>query len=57
MHRLPAATAAVAATAGLYPTDDLEAAKCDAIMDSSVDFNMAIRPSFKEQDEAKKVSK
>ena len=41
---------------GLYPTDDLEAAKCDAVIDSIVDFGMRMRPTFMEKDEAKKVS-
>jgi len=43
------------AGAGLYPTDDLEAAKCDAIIDSSVDFGINVLPSMYENDEAKKV--
>ena len=50
LHRLPASTA------GLYPTDDLEAAKCDAIMDCTVDIRTAVIPSIREQDQAKKVS-
>lgn len=40
---------------GLYPTDDLEAAKCDAVMACTVDLSMNMRPSFREQDEAKKL--
>ena len=57
-HRLHAAASAATAAdaAGLYPTDGLEAAKCDAIMDSAVDFRAVIRPSYLEQDQAKKVS-
>ena len=41
---------------GLYPTDDLAAAKIDAIMDCSADLSLNIRPSFMEQDTAKKVN-
>lgn len=41
--------------AGLYPSDDLAAAKCDAIMDCATDYYINIRPSFMEKDEAKKV--
>jgi len=44
------------AAAGLYPTEDLEAAKCDAIMDSAVDYRTVLLPSYMEQDEVKKVS-
>ncbi len=51
-----AAAAAAAAGAGLYPTDDLEAAKCDAIIDSAVDFGINVLPSMRESDEAKKVA-
>lgn len=55
---LPAASAAAASAAasGLYPTDDLAAAKVDAIMDSSTDLGANIRPSFMEKDTAKKVN-
>lgn len=45
-----------ASAAGLYPTDDLAAAKVDAIMDSSTDFGINVRPSFMEKDAAKKVN-
>lgn len=61
MYRPPAGAAGggaavVGAASGLYPTDDVAAAKCDAIMDSSTDFSTNMRPSFLEQDAAKKVS-
>ena len=41
--------------AGLYPTGELEAAKCDAVLDSVIDIKMNARPVFIEKDEAKKV--
>lgn len=40
---------------GLYPTDDLEAAKCDAIMDCTVDLVYKVIPILSGKDEAKKV--
>eukprot|EP00903_Cladosiphon_okamuranus_P011629 g10938.t1 len=40
---------------GLYPTDDLTAAKVDAIMDCSTDFGTNMRPSFLEKDMDKKM--
>ncbi|CAM9452571.1 unnamed protein product [Ectocarpus sp. 6 AP-2014] len=40
---------------GLYPSDDLAAAKCDATMDCATDYYINIRPSFMEKDEAKKM--
>ncbi|CAB1115929.1 unnamed protein product [Ectocarpus sp. CCAP 1310/34] len=40
---------------GLNPSDDLAAAKCDAIMDCVTDLHINIRPSFMEKDEAKKM--
>ncbi|CAM9664742.1 unnamed protein product [Hapterophycus canaliculatus] len=40
---------------GLYPSDPLDAAKCDAILDCATDFGTAARPSFIEKDEAKKL--
>ncbi|CAM9289517.1 unnamed protein product [Ascophyllum nodosum] len=40
---------------GLYPTDYLEAAKCDAILCSIGDMWMNIRPVLVEKDEAKKM--
>lgn len=43
--------------AGLYPTDDLEAARCDAIMDCTTDFYVNLAPSLREEDNAKKVSR
>ncbi|CAN0518827.1 unnamed protein product, partial [Scytosiphon promiscuus] len=43
--------------AGLYPSDDLEAAKCDSVLDCATDFGINIRPSFMEKDQAKKVRK
>ena len=43
--------------AGLYPSDDLEAAKCDSVLDCATDFGVNIRPSFIEKDQAKKVRK
>lgn len=46
---------AAAAAAGLYPSDALDAAKCDAIMDCAGDFYVNARPSFMEKDETKKV--
>ena len=55
LYRPAGAPVVSAAALGLYPTDDLAAAKCDAIMDSSTDFSTSLRPSFMEKDEAKKV--
>lgn len=43
----------VALATGLYPTDDLEAAKCDAVMDCSPDFMGKVRPSYYEKGEKK----
>ncbi|CAM9287721.1 unnamed protein product [Ascophyllum nodosum] len=40
---------------GLYPTDDLEAAKCDAFLDSAVDFKANYYPAHIEKDEAKRA--
>nr|WEU39139.1 glutathione S-transferase [Saccharina japonica] len=40
---------------GLYPSDNLEAAKCDAILDSATDFYINIRPAYIEKDQAKKL--
>lgn len=44
-----------ASASGLYPTDDLSAAKVDAIMDSFTDLGNTMRPSFRERDATKKV--
>ena len=41
---------------GLYPSDDFEAAKCDALMDSATDFVAIVRPYLQEKGEARKVS-
>ena len=40
---------------GLYPTDYLEAAKCDAILGSTGDMYMRFSPMYVEKDEARKV--
>ncbi|WP_411024211.1 hypothetical protein, partial [Salmonella sp. s58408] len=40
---------------GLYPSDDLEAAKCDAVLDSATDFFINLRPAYIENDQAKKL--
>lgn len=42
---------------GLYPTGDLEAAKCDAAMDLATDYNAHGLPYYHEKDEARKVPK
>lgn len=41
----------------LYPTDGLEAAKCDAVMDCCTDLVDKLRPSLFEKDEERKVHK
>lgn len=41
--------------AGLYPSDNLEAAKCDATIYSVTDFYVNARPCIMEKDQAKKV--
>ena len=46
---------ALLAFAGLYPSDDLEAAKCDASMGCVADFYANVKPSITEEDQAKKV--
>ncbi|CAM9287796.1 unnamed protein product [Ascophyllum nodosum] len=40
---------------GLYPTDDLEAAKCDAFLDFVVDLKVNYYPAHIEKDEAEKA--
>lgn len=40
---------------GLYPADDLDAAKCDAVMDCGTDLSGNVRPSMLEKDDEKKV--
>ena len=40
---------------GLYPSDDLEAGKCDAVLESAVDVYINMRPAYQEKDQAKKV--
>nr|ABR09273.1 glutathione S-transferase 3 [Laminaria digitata] len=40
---------------GLHPSDDLEAAKCDAVLDAAVDFYINVRPAYTEKDQAKQL--
>ena len=40
---------------GLYPSGDLEAAKCDAAIDLATDFYVNGMPYHKEKDPARKV--
>ncbi|CAN0112663.1 unnamed protein product [Scytosiphon promiscuus] len=40
---------------GLYPSDSLDAAKCDAVMDCATDFWQHAVPVYMEKNEAKKT--
>ena len=53
--KLPLLTWSRPTFAGLYPSDDFEAAKCDASLGCVGDFYANVRPSLAEKDQAKKV--
>lgn len=43
--------------AGLYPSDELEVAKVDSLIDFAAEYLLAIQPAYFEKDPAKKVWK